>query len=739
MNKKYILLVLVIVLSITLIFGVNTKGETKLDNVKLNDKVDKRLFAIMLEQEDGKYQESKDDKWPEHYTYNSSKSGCMDINGKKVEEEGILTFDNSTHQATVKTSKTVYCYLYFDRDKEAPTITKFYVGNSEDQEYINSEQWNTMKIEGIPYTIEFIDEDIEEYCVTENDTCSEEEWHKVEDSNIKVINDKIINGELTEGSHTYHAYLKDIFGNINKITDLSDIDEIGNDKIILDTTPEVISRAVLSTSANLNGRDLSKNNVVFGYKTGYIVLLWDYPEVDYYCISDKPCDPTDAVEMYSNCVYKQMNFVVGENHIYVKLKDTAGNITENEYTFIVDIDRPVINSVSIVADDEDDVTVKVDATDDTGVTQYCYTVVDMSNYTLLASNVCTDSNTYKIPNSHMCQPLNIAVTIRDVASHLANSGSVYKKRPKVAAPGTVLAGKEDLNSCEVGGMYRYQGSKDEIDKNYICFGTSDKTTCTSNPDLYMYRIIGITPEGSIKVIKQTSIKEGSINYFKWGSGSTLWSKSDLWSRLNGKSLNNVSGESGGTNIFIGSSSYSYMNDSLWTNKIISKKLYEGYIDISYYSYNTIDDIYKAETGQISAKYKSNDNSNKQLEMLWTTGTESKVSLLNIHDYFYAAIDNDAGTGAFCYGSQYDDTCANGWLNSLNKTSSNSWTMSSGSLSDAVYRPYSYFSLNLLTGAEGTLAGTDLLIPGDVLPAFYLTSDIRLTGAGSVSDPFIINN
>jgi len=41
-----------------------------------------------------------------------------------------------------------------------------------------------------------------------------------------------------------------------------------------------------------------------------------------------------------------------------------------------------------------------------------------------------------------------------------------------------------LNSDIEGGMYRYQGTTNNVD-NYVCFGTTDKNTCISNPDLYM--------------------------------------------------------------------------------------------------------------------------------------------------------------------------------------------------------------------------------------------------------------
>ena len=114
MNKKYELLVLIIAISIAIIFGYNNNYKVnKLDDVGLENKINDDMFAIMIENVNG-YEESNNNEWPDStYIFNNEKSGCMDISGKKVQEEGILTFENN--KATVSTSKTVYCYLYFDK------------------------------------------------------------------------------------------------------------------------------------------------------------------------------------------------------------------------------------------------------------------------------------------------------------------------------------------------------------------------------------------------------------------------------------------------------------------------------------------------------------------------------------------------------------------------------------------------------------------------------------------------
>ena len=63
-----------------------------------------------------------------------------------------------------------------------------------------------------------------------------------------------------------------------------------------------------------------------------------------------------------------------------------------------------------------------------------------------------------------------------------------------------------LSTDKQGGMYRYQASFPDSDSsemtNWICFGTTDNCgTNDDNIDKYMYRIIGITPEGQLYLIK----------------------------------------------------------------------------------------------------------------------------------------------------------------------------------------------------------------------------------------------
>ena len=111
----------------------------------------------------------------------------------------------------------------------------------------------------------------------------------------------------------------------------------------------------------------------------------------------------------------------------------------------------------------------------------------------------------------------------------------------------------DLSTELIGGLYRYQGVQDannDVD-NYICFGTTNKNTCTGDTDKYMYRIIGINGSGQMKLIK----KEALNTAYQWNSSNGVeWPNSDLYNGLNG-------------NYFF--TNTDYVPDSTWSNRIAS--------------------------------------------------------------------------------------------------------------------------------------------------------------------------
>ena len=98
---------------ITLFLGFKSFGNKNniLDDIKLLDNKSNNLFAIMVKDSSGNYNEAS--TFPEGmYVLNETMSSCIDNNGNKI--DNVLSYE-SGHVYT-RTNKTVYCYLYFDKD-----------------------------------------------------------------------------------------------------------------------------------------------------------------------------------------------------------------------------------------------------------------------------------------------------------------------------------------------------------------------------------------------------------------------------------------------------------------------------------------------------------------------------------------------------------------------------------------------------------------------------------------------
>ena len=98
---------------ITLFLGIKSFGNKNntLDDIKLLDNKTNNLFAIMVKDSNGNYNESS--TFPEGaYVLNESMSSCVDNNGNKI--DNVLSYSDGVVSA--RTNKTVYCYLYFDKD-----------------------------------------------------------------------------------------------------------------------------------------------------------------------------------------------------------------------------------------------------------------------------------------------------------------------------------------------------------------------------------------------------------------------------------------------------------------------------------------------------------------------------------------------------------------------------------------------------------------------------------------------
>ena len=328
--------------------------------------------------------------------------------------------------------------------------------------------------------------------------------------------------------------------------------------------------------------------------------------------------------------------------------------------------------------------------------------------------------------------------------------------------------ENDLNSTlsveEVGGMYRYQGTDDV--PNWICFGTTDN--CGVNNDLidkYMYRIIGITKDGKIKLIKETYIKENNSTFFVKNDNYSIdptvpyycdngecpeWNNSKLFKRLNGISNGTITGNGlysnkADTDIFIDSVQYDYLRSgdsnggdtpSVWYNLINENEwMYGDTIETKYNG----DEMYAIETGQIETTHYVGPKDNITVQTYtWTNKVKAKIGLQYMHDYLFATLGGNP---------MNMDVAKNAWIffQKDEYNTSPEWELvltNYGIFKDGSpdMRDLSFGSRDIYTAGSIGINGNFALENGSgVRPVFYLSSKAKIAdGDGTKSNPFIIN-
>ena len=546
-----------ILLVSTIIILIPNKNNNVLavDEVKLKNKVSKdNVFAMYVKKKDKYEPYNESDMFPDSsmYTLNLDESGCMDTNGNKVDD--VLSSDGN-NRVTVTSSQTVYCYLYFDLEKNAPTITK--VSIKDDSEYTNTQ---TNKVE-----VSWLDNDVAYYCLKTSDIkpdTGDQCWQSV--TGNKATNNAFDIGS-GDGNKTVYAWLKDKAGNVSK--------NYGSDSITLD-----------QTAPNL---ELTQN------------------------------------DSYTNQVVLKVNAT-----------DSSG------------IKSVTCNASSV-----------------SGASCSCTTDKTSCTFTKLQSGQ-TYNNTLK-------------VTATDNANNSKELSGTYTTKIPIASESIIAkqpAGLQETNTGDL--QYRFVGTNVN---NYICIDSTG-SNCGTNSN-YLYRIIGITSDGKLKLIKANPYP----NISRWDTAEIqqTWHSSTVSKNLNGDSFINVS---------------AYIPTEL-KSKIIYMNWNQGLLTED--NANTGKEIYDVE---ISLQDFS-----------------SQIGLMYLSDYFFA--ENNEGT-INCRAS-----CTN-WLTG-SSGSGRQWTITREDADR--FNPVSW---------AVDAAGFGIPLPTKVAltlyPVFYLSSDIKVTsGSGLSNDPFII--
>ena len=239
--------------------------------------------------------------------------------------------------------------------------------------------------------------------------------------------------------------------------------------------------------------------------------------------------------------------------------------------------------------------------------------------------------------------------------------------------------------------------------NYICFGTTSKTECTSTSgqDKYMYRIIGVDRKNRFKVIKKEALNKA----YSWNNvynQDIKWPQSDLFKGLNGS-------------YFLTDRTYL---PSGWSSKIETMDWKYG-------------DIYNLSDWYVEINISAAEMVQK--EQGWTTIVSAKIGLMYLADYYYGVTK----TGLNC--QQNGFTCrVDNWMHFLNNDSnapnkSYEWSMSRyGKNSENNYANFAVHSGGIITWLL-------ISVNSSVRPVFYLIPSIEISGSGTITDPYIIVN
>ncbi len=109
-NKKYLLIILLVGVILAGVIIMKPKEKVQLDNVILKQEINNKTMAIYIKNDDI-YEAYDGTKFPDMYVLNLTESKCIDNNGNELND--VLSYENN--KVVIEGSNTTYCYLYFDK------------------------------------------------------------------------------------------------------------------------------------------------------------------------------------------------------------------------------------------------------------------------------------------------------------------------------------------------------------------------------------------------------------------------------------------------------------------------------------------------------------------------------------------------------------------------------------------------------------------------------------------------
>ena len=481
------------------------------------------------------------------------------------------------------------------------------------------------------------------------------------------------------------------------------------------TTNNVSSSSVTGTAKNFGTVSLTTNTSKLYLNFNNNEMSTDYAGTTYYANSNSSGTPLTTNPNYTLA---------------------TASLTDGEFALDCDYSFTVTASVNTAITDGSDSDVKITIGNTTltlkeltassnGVTVNgnIKNLVTGTNQTIGVSSSVTNSNANQ--NSLMGNSYTISIAKPSISCDLHEASSLAD---------TLIASGNLWQSGLEGDGYRFTGSGNATastsPKNFICFGTTDKNTCTANPSTYMYRIIGVfadeNGDNHVKLIKYTQLPTAYV----WNSSNTDvdWANSTLYAGLNGS-------------YFLTNTTYSYMQDNTWLNKItdwkwsaVNTKTYEDKTNNPDYYESSPTGIYLSEMNKGSSSNTLCTNYNGAaincLGGSWTTPT-AKIGLMYASDYALSLGQTALSMTTGTYTNRA--TLKTGWMHLLNNDTTASeyeWTISRYGLNSSTWIAW-------CVDADGGVFDNYVVSEFGSRAVFYLESDIEGEGVGSITDPIIL--
>ena len=361
-----------------------------------------------------------------------------------------------------------------------------------------------------------------------------------------------------------------------------------------------------------------------------------------------------------------------------------------------------------------------------------------------------------------------ATTVQEAIDEVAAEASYCPMTGKVMVSQmgvtTVTSGDGLYADSVESGRYIYRGANPN---NYICLDTNSSGSCADDD---LYRIIAIEADGTLKVIKNTSIatmawdpgysgsisgvtSRSSINGTRYSSTSTDYCYVSATSSYYGcKSW----GSSTSTYASDGTTNVTVMPWEAGSSTTYTLPTYDAYVNVylnggKYLTTSSSgnSDTYQTITGWIASQ--NSAITSNIVEYLYnvgplncstseqTTATDvsqeaaykwkGKVALMNASDYVRAST-NSACTGLYAYTqtSCYNNSSTHNWL----FNSAYQWTLS------PKWNPYANYVWRVTSDGRSEYNNVGAYGNTGVRPVFHLASSITLTGNGTTSSPYRIS-